>query len=67
MIVYPKKMLQNLNLTKGLIFSQELMLELTKTGLSIEKYYRMIQNYEKKLAKMARAGFSYDICKKILS
>ena len=23
--------------------------------------------YEKKLAKMARAGFSYDICKKILS
>ena len=26
MIVYPKKMLENLNLTKGLIFSQELML-----------------------------------------
>ena len=25
------------------------------------------QSYEKKLAKMARAGFSYDICKKILS
>ena len=24
------------------------------------------QSYEKKLAKMARAGFSYDICKKIL-
>ena len=24
------------------------------------------QNYEKNLAKMARAGFSYDICKKIL-
>ena len=34
MIVYPKKMLENLNLTKGLIFSQEVMLELTKTGLS---------------------------------
>ncbi len=25
------------------------------------------ENYEKKLAKMARAGFSYDICKKILN
>ena len=25
------------------------------------------QSYEKNLAKMARAGFSYDICKKILS
>ena len=24
------------------------------------------ESYEKKLAKMARAGFSYDICKKIL-
>ena len=48
MIVYPKKMLQNLNITKGLIFSQELMLELTKTGLSREKSYRMVQNYAKK-------------------
>ena len=36
MIVYPKKMLSNLNKTKGLIFSQELMLELTKSGLSRE-------------------------------
>ncbi len=25
------------------------------------------QNYEKRLAKMARAGFSYDICKKVLN
>ena len=25
------------------------------------------ESYEKKLAKMARAGFSYDICKKILN
>ena len=48
MIVYPKKMLQNLNITKGLIFSQELMLELTKTGLTREKSYRMVQNFSKK-------------------
>ena len=48
MIVYPKKMLDNLNLTKGLIFSQELMLELTKTGLSREKSYKMVQGYAKK-------------------
>ena len=48
MIIYPKKMLKNLNLTKGLIFSQELMLELTKSGLSREKSYRMVQNYAKK-------------------
>ena len=48
MIIYPKKMLNNLNLTKGLIFSQELMLELTKSGLSREKSYKMVQNYAKK-------------------
>jgi adenylosuccinate lyase len=48
MIVYPKKMVENLNLTKGLIFSQEVMLELTKTGLSREKSYKMVQSYAKK-------------------
>ncbi len=47
-IVYPKKMLENLNITKGLIFSQELMLELTKSGLSREKSYKLVQNYSKK-------------------
>ena len=48
MIVSPKKMLENLNITKGLIFSQELMLELTKTGLTREKSYRMVQSFSKK-------------------
>ena len=43
MIIYPKKMLDNLNITKGLVFSQEIMLELTKTGMSREKAYRLIQ------------------------
>ena len=36
-----------LNITKGLIFSQEVMLELTKSGLSREKSYKMVQNYAK--------------------
>ena len=35
MIVYPKKMLENLNFTKGLVFSQELMLELTLSLIHI--------------------------------
>ena len=47
MIVYPKKMLSNLNITKGLVFSQEMMLELTKTGISREKAYRVIQKHAK--------------------
>ena len=48
MIVYPKKMDENLNITKGIIFSQEIMLELVKTGISREKAYRLVQSHSKK-------------------
>jgi len=48
MVIYPKKMTKNLNITKGIIFSQELMLELTKSGISREKSYRIIQSHAKK-------------------
>jgi adenylosuccinate lyase len=43
MNVYPKKMLKNLNITNGLIFSQRVMLELTKHGFSREKAYTLVQ------------------------
>ena len=36
-------MLKNLNITKGLIFSQRVMLELTKYGFSREKAYKIVQ------------------------
>jgi len=45
MNVYPKKMLENLNITKGLIFSQRVMLELTKYGFSREKAYAIVQKH----------------------
>ena len=43
MTVYPKKMLKNLNLSNGLIFSQRVLLELTKHGFTREKAYRIVQ------------------------
>ena len=43
MNVYPKKMLANLNITNGLIFSQRVMLELTNYGFSREKAYTIVQ------------------------
>ena len=43
MTVYPKKMLDNLNLSNGLIFSQRVMLELTNHGFTREKAYRVVQ------------------------
>jgi len=43
MNVYPKKMLKNLNITNGLIFSQKVMLELTNRGFTREKAYSIVQ------------------------
>ena len=42
-------------------------LESAKIFTKKKKLLEKNESYEKKLAKMARAGFSYDICKKILS
>ncbi|MAJ23704.1 MAG: adenylosuccinate lyase [Candidatus Pelagibacter sp. TMED64] len=47
MNVYPKKMLENLHLTKGMIFSQQVMLELTKNGFSREEAYKIVQKHAK--------------------
>jgi len=41
--VYPEHMKQNLEITKGLIFSQRVMLALIEKGLPREQAYRMVQ------------------------
>ena len=41
-------------------------LESAKIFVKKKKLLERNESYEKKLAKLARAGFSYDICKKIL-
>ncbi|MDO8717252.1 MAG: adenylosuccinate lyase [Dehalococcoidales bacterium] len=43
LLVYPKRMKQNLELTKGLVFSQRVMLSLIDKGLSRKKAYEMVQ------------------------
>lgn len=43
LVVYPKNMLKNLNLTGGLVFSQRVLLELPKRGLSREESYAIVQ------------------------
>jgi adenylosuccinate lyase len=43
MNVYPKRMLKNLNITNGLIFSQRIMIELTNYDFSREKAYKIVQ------------------------
>ncbi|MDC3075359.1 RecX family transcriptional regulator [Pelagibacteraceae bacterium] len=55
----------NLNLMKQDKDNWEL--ESAKIFAKKKKLLEKNESYEKKLAKMARAGFSYDICKKILN
>ena len=41
--VYPQRMKQNIKLTKGLVFSQRIMLALIDKGLSRQKAYELVQ------------------------
>jgi len=43
LLVYPEHMLENLNRTHGLIYSQEVLLALIKKGLKREDAYRIVQ------------------------
>lgn len=43
LLVYPEHMLKNLGITRGLVFSQTVMLRLVKKGLSREDAYKLVQ------------------------
>ncbi len=43
LVVYPENMMKNLNMTGGLVFSQRVLLELPKQGLSREESYKIVQ------------------------
>lgn len=44
LIIYPDNMLKNLNLTRGLIFSQTVLLKLVEKGLTREDSYKIVQD-----------------------
>src|ERR671914_59963 len=43
LVVYPQRMLENLNATRGLVFSGQLLLALTQTGVARETAYEWVQ------------------------
>jgi len=45
MIVYPERMLANLESTRGLVFSGQLLLDLVESGVSREDAYRLVQSH----------------------
>jgi adenylosuccinate lyase len=45
LVVHPERMRENLELTRGLVFSGALLLELARKGLSREDAYRLVQRH----------------------
>jgi adenylosuccinate lyase len=43
--VFPERMKQNINLTKGVVFSQKVLTELIKKGMAREKAYNLVQKH----------------------
>ncbi len=43
LILYPEHMIKNLNITRGLVFSQTILLKLVNKGLSREDAYKIVQ------------------------
>jgi len=43
LVVYPKRMKENLNMLNGLIFSQQILLALAESGVTREDAYKMVQ------------------------
>jgi len=43
LVVFPEKMMENVDLTNGLIYSQSVLLALAKKGISREKAYEIVQ------------------------
>jgi len=51
LLVYPRRMLKNLESTGGLIFSGQLLLDLTEAGMSREEAYGLVQAHATKAWK----------------
>ena len=49
MVVYPERMLKNIELTRGLAYSGQLLLDLTRKGVVREEAYRWIQRCSMKV------------------
>lgn len=58
LLVYPKNMMKNLNLTGGLVFSQRVLLELPKKGISREDAYKIVQRNAMKVWEDLQDGKS---------
>ncbi len=57
LLVYPEKMKKNLEKTRGLVFSQSVLLALTKKGMKREDAYRVVQDHAMKVWENGTVSF----------
>jgi len=72
LIIYPENMIRNLNLTRGLIFSQTVLLKLVEKGMTREDAYQIVQSsamnvWQDKSKNLKDELLTSDIVKKYLS
>ncbi len=61
LLIYPEKMLENLNLTRGLVFSQKVLLKLVEKGASREDAYKIVQTPAMKVWKDKNSNLSNEL------
>ncbi|MCK5087989.1 MAG: adenylosuccinate lyase [Melioribacteraceae bacterium] len=61
LLIYPENMLNNLNITRGLVFSQTVLLKLIGKGVSREDAYKMVQTPAMQVWADAQKNFKSEL------
>jgi adenylosuccinate lyase len=65
LLIYPENMTRNLNITRGLIFSQTVLLKLVDKGLTREDAYKLVQDVAMKVWADERTAFFDELNKSV--
>jgi adenylosuccinate lyase len=65
LLIYPENMTRNLNLTRGLIFSQTVLLKLVDKGLTRENAYKLVQDVAMKVWADEKTAFFDELNKSV--
>lgn len=61
LIIYPENMIKNLNITRGLVFSQTVLLQLVNKGITREEAYKIVQNCAMKVWADDKLNLKYEL------
>jgi adenylosuccinate lyase len=63
LIIYPENMIKNLNITRGLVFSQAVLLKLVNKGISREDAYKIVQTSAMKVWQDQKLNLKDELAK----